>query len=348
MKTAILAVIMFLIMIFPHELGHFIAARKCDVQVNEFAFGMGPALWKKQKGETLYSIRLFPIGGFCAMEGEDGTEEELDDETGEEAPREYNPRSFNNKKPWQKIIILAAGSFMNIVSAFLILTILVTYLGFSSTVIDKVLEGSPAETAGIIAGDKIVSIDGNEISTWDQVSQNIQASSGNEMTFVINRDGQDMEFRLTPAFEEERGIYIMGAQCRVNHNVFKGIRSGATGTVRLFGIMFDSLRMLISGEATIKDISGPVGMVQMVDQTSNQGFWSYGFLVALICVNLAVINMLPLPALDGGRILIVLVCWITGKAVSPRIEGLIHAVGIVLLLGLAVLVTFSDIRRIIG
>ena len=314
MKTAILAVIMFLIMIFPHELGHFIAARKCNVQVNEFAFGMGPAIWKKQKGETLYSIRLFPIGGFCSMEGEDGTEEEVDDETGEAEPKEYNPRAFNNKKPWQKIIILAAGSAMNVVSAFLILTILVTYLGFTTTVIDKVMEGSPAEACGIMAGDKIVSID----------------------------------FSLTPEFEEERGVYIMGAQCKVSHNFFKGIRSGAVGTVRLFGVMYDSLKMLISGGATISDISGPVGIVQMVGETSNEGLWSYGFLVALICVNLAVINMLPLPALDGGRILIVLVCWITGKAVSPKIEGIIHAVGIVLLLGLAVLVTFSDIRKLVG
>ncbi|MBQ5954545.1 MAG: site-2 protease family protein, partial [Firmicutes bacterium] len=131
-------------------------------------------------------------------------------------------------------------------------------------------------------------------------------------------------------------------------NFFKGIRSGAVGTVRLFGVMYDSLKMLISGGATISDISGPVGIVQMVGETSNQGLWSYGFLVALICVNLAVINMLPLPALDGGRILIVLVCWITGKAVSPKIEGIIHAVGIVLLLGLAVLVTFSDIRKLVG
>ncbi len=348
MKTAILAVIMFLIMIFPHELGHFIAARKCNVQVNEFAFGMGPAIWKKQKGDTLYSIRLFPIGGFCSMEGEDGTEEEVNDETGEAEPKEYNPRAFNNKKPWQKIIILAAGSAMNVVSAFLILTILVTYLGFTTTVIDKVIEGSPAEAAGIMTGDKIVSIDGTDITAWDQVSQIIQSSAGSEMTFSVDRDGQTLEFSLTPEFEEERGVYIMGAQCKVSHNVLKGIRSGATGTVRLFGVMYDSLKMLISGGATISDISGPVGIVQMVGETSSQGFWSYGFLVALICVNLAVINMLPLPALDGGRILIVLVCWITGKAVSPKIEGIIHAVGIVLLLGLAVLVTFSDIRKLVG
>lgn len=348
MKTAILAVIMFLIMIFPHELGHFIAAKRCNVQVNEFAFGMGPVIWKKQRGETLHSIRLFPIGGFCAMEGEDGTEEDIDEETGEVVPKEYNPRAFNNKKPWQKIIILAAGSAMNVFSAFLILTILVTYLGFTTTVIDKVIEGSPAEAAGIMAGDRIVSIDGNDISSWDQVGEAIQTTQGNEMTFSVERDGQILEYSLTPEFEEERSIYVMGAQCRVSHNVFRGIQSGARGTIRLFGVMYDSLKMLISGGATLNDIAGPVGMVQMVGETSNEGLWSYGFLVALICVNLAVINMLPLPALDGGRILIVLACWITGKAVSPKVEGMIHAVGIVLLLGLAVLVTFSDIRKLVG
>ena len=143
MKTAILAVIMFLIMIFPHELGHFIAARKCNVQVNEFAFGMGPAIWKKQKGETLYSIRLFPIGGFCSMEGEDGTEEEVNDETGEAEPKEYNPRAFNNKKPWQKIIILLAGAGMNVLCAFLVMTILMTYLGFTTMTIAEVAQNSP-------------------------------------------------------------------------------------------------------------------------------------------------------------------------------------------------------------
>ena len=237
---------------------------------------------------------------------------------------------------------------MNVVSAFLILTILVTYLGFTTTVIDKVLEGSPAEACGIMAGDRIVSIDGTDIETWDQVGQTIQASSGNAMTFTVMRDGEILEYSLTPELEEERNVYIMGAQCRVNHNVFKGITSGARGTVRLFGVMYDSLKMLISGGATLKDIYGPLGMVQMVGETRDQGLWSYGFLVALICVNLAVINMLPLPALDGGRILIVLVCWITGKAVSPKVEGIIHAVGIVLLLGLAVLVTFSDIRKLVG
>ena len=345
MKTAILAVIMFLIMIFPHELGHFIAAKKCNVQVNEFAFGMGPTIWKKQRGETLHSIRLFPIGGFCAMEGEDGTEEEGEDGV---RPKDYNPRAFNNKKPWQKIIILAAGSAMNVLCAFLILTILVTWLGFTTTMIDSVIEGSPAEAAGLMSGDKIVAIDGNEITVWDQVGQAIQSSSGNEMTFDVVRKGENVSLKLTPVYEEENKRYIMGAQCKVSHSILKGVKSGAIGTGRLFGIMFESLKMLISGGAKLEDISGPVGIVQMVGETSSQGLWSYGFLVALICVNLAVINMLPLPALDGGRILIVLFGWITGRPVSPRVEGVIHAVGIVLLLGLAVLVTFSDIGKLAG
>ena len=347
MKTAILAVIMFLIMIFPHELGHFIAAKKCNVQVNEFAFGMGPAIWKKQRGETLHTIRLFPIGGFCAMEGEDGTEEETG-EGGEAAPKEYNPRAFNNKKPWQKIIILAAGSAMNVFCAFLILTILVTYLGFTTTVVDTVVAGSPAEIAGIEAGDRIINVDGNDIRQWDQIGQTIQAASGSEMTFRVKRDGEMMDLSLTPEYDEERDAYLVGIQSRVSHNPIKGIGAGVRGTVNMFGVMYDSLKMLITGGASLEDVAGPVGIVQMVDETSSQGLWSYGFLVALICVNLAVINMLPLPALDGGRILIVLVCWITGKAVSPKIEGVIHAVGIVLLLGLAVLVTFSDIKKLIG
>lgn len=347
MKTAILAVLMFLVMIFPHELGHFIAAKKCNVQVNEFAFGMGPAIWKKQRGETLHSIRLFPIGGFCAMEGEDGTEEEIG-EDGTIIPKEYNPRAFNNKKPWQKIIILAAGSAMNVFCAFLILTLLATYLGFTTNVIDMVVEDSPAYTAGIEAGDKIIGIDENSVSQWDEVVQAVRDSSGNEMAFEVLRDGEQVEVLLTPEYNEERDTYVIGASCRVSHNPIKAVGYGSRGTVRMFGIMVDSLKMIFSGGASLEDISGPVGMVQMVGETSSQGVWSYGFLVALICVNLAVINMLPLPALDGGRILIVLFSWITGKAVSPKVEGMIHAVGIVLLLGLAVLVTFSDIGKLIG
>ena len=157
MKTAVLAIILFCVMIFPHELGHFIAARKTGVRVNEFAFGMGPVIWRKQGKETLYSIRLFPVGGFCAMEGED---EDSDD-----------PGAFNNKRPWQKIVILAAGSFMNIVCAVIIMSIVVGVLGFTSTTVGNVTEGGPAWQAHMEKGDRIVAVNGGETSDWEEVRE---------------------------------------------------------------------------------------------------------------------------------------------------------------------------------
>ncbi len=354
MKTAILAILMFLLMIFPHELGHFIAAKKFGVKVNEFAFGMGPAIWKKQKGETLYSIRLFPIGGFCAMEGEDGQNEDEDEDEealpGAETEKKDpdDPRSFNNKKPWQKIIILAAGSLMNVFTAFIVLTIMTTVLGFATTTIGSVTAGSPADLAGLETGDKIVSIDDKAVKEWSDVGKYIQEAEGGAVTFGVERDGAQKEFSVSPQFVEQENRYIIGITYKGSHNVIRGVGQGFVQTGKMFGIMIDSFRMLFSGEAGIRDLSGPVGIVQMVGETSSIGWWYYMFLLALICVNLAMINMLPLPALDGGRIIFVLYGWITGRPVSAKVEGIVHTIGIILLLALAAVVTMSDIGRIIG
>ena len=184
MKTAILAIILFCIMIFPHELGHYIAAKRMGVKVNEFAFGMGPTIWKKQRGETLHSIRLFPIGGFCAMEGED---EESDE-----------PRAFTNKKPWQKIIVLAAGSFMNVVCALLIMIIVTGVLGFTTTTVDTVAEDSPAAYSSLKPGDEIAAIDGKTVDSWGDVSQFIAEAEGEPVNVTVNRDGSDKDILITP------------------------------------------------------------------------------------------------------------------------------------------------------
>ena len=384
METAILAIILFCVMIFPHELGHYIAAKRLGVKVNEFAFGMGPVIWKKQKGETLHSIRLFPIGGFCSMEGEDEDSDE--------------PRAFNNKKPWQKIIILAAGSFMNVLCAILIMSIVVGVLGFTTTTIDTVSEGSPAETAGIMAGDEITAIDGQPIEAWTDVSAAIASAEGGQIIMTVQRDGRTLEAAVTPE-QTQDGAFLIGITSRVSHNPFRAVAEGAKSTWNITVSMFQTLSQLFTGQLGADSLSGPVGMVQMVSQTTQYGWWYYGFLTALICINLAIINMLPLPALDGGRIIFVIISmitgrpvsqttqygwWyygfltalicinlaiinmlplpaldggriifviismITGRPVSQKVEGTVHFVGIMLLFGLMAYVTFNDITRIFG
>lgn len=341
MKTAILAILLFCIMIFPHELGHFIAARRVGVKVNEFAFGMGPTIWKKQGKETLYSIRLFPVGGFCAMEGEDEDSNE--------------PRAFGNKKPWQKIVVLAAGSFMNVICAILIMSLVIGIMGFTTTVIGNVTDGLPAKTAGIMEGDKILEIDGTPIEQWADVSQAIQASGGETMDVTFERDKEVKSVAVTPqltdGFDAQGNPaqgYVLGITCKISHNPFMALVDGAQATWNMTKMMFSALGQLFTGKAGVDELSGPVGMINMVSQTSRYGFWYYGFLTALICVNLAIINMLPLPALDGGRIIFVIYTMITGKRVSEKVEGTVHFIGIVLLLGLMIFVTMNDITRIFG
>ena len=337
MKTALLAILLFCVMIFPHELGHFVAAKKMGVKVNEFAFGMGPAIWKRKKGETLYAIRLFPVGGYCAMEGED-----------EDSPDE---RAFSNKKPWQKIIVLAAGSFMNIVCAVLIMALVLGIAGFTTNVIDEVNAASPAEAAGLRAGDKIVALNGEAVEDWQDILERMPQSE-EPIGITVERDGQEQLLQVTPQLqitEEEGGAqerYVIGITSQISHSPVKALIGGCQSTWNITKLMFQSLGMLFSGEAGADDLTGPVGMVQMVSQTNELGFWYYGFLTALICVNLAIINMLPLPALDGGRIIFVLFTMLTGKKVSERVEGTVHFVGLALLLCLMVYVTFNDVIRI--
>ncbi|MBR5516438.1 MAG: RIP metalloprotease RseP [Firmicutes bacterium] len=333
MKTALLAILLFCIMIFPHELGHFIAAKKVGVKVNEFAFGMGPALWKKQGKETLYSIRLFPIGGYCAMEGEDEDSE--------------SPRAFSNKKPWQKIVVLVAGSFMNVVCAVLIMIAVVGFLGFTTTTIDQVEPSSPAAVGMIMEGDVIEQIDGMEIENWNDVSVAFNEGKGQTSTVIVNRGGERETLKVTPELAED-GRYVVGVTCKISHNPATAVVEGSKATLNMTINLFLTIAQLFTGDMGVDNLSGPVGMVQMVSETATYGLWYYGFLTAMICVNLAIVNMLPLPALDGGRIIFVLINMITGKEVSQRVEGAIHFAGILLLFGLMIYVSVNDVTRIFG
>lgn len=330
--TAIYAIAMFCVLIFMHELGHFIAARACHVKVNKFAIGMGPAFWKKQKGETEYSLRIFPIGGFCAMEGEDEDSDE--------------PRALNNKKAWQKAIVICAGSFMNLLLAVVLMIIFVFYIGTATTTLDAVQKGSPAEEAGLKPGDKIVMVDGNKTNEWTDVTDIIIGTENNKAEITVERNGKEYTF-VTGFMKNEEGRKMIGITSARQRDPVSAVKDGAKATFDMTVNMYEILKRLFTGDVSAKELSGPVGIVYMVDQSISYGFMYFLYFMSLISLNLAIVNMLPLPALDGGRLLFIIVRKITGKAITDDMEGKIHFIGIMLLLLLMVYVTWNDIVRFI-
>lgn len=329
MLTVILALVLFLFLIFPHELGHFMMARAVGVKVNEFAFGMGPAVWQKQGRETLYSIRIFPVGGFCAMEGEN---EESDHEG-----------AFNNKPWWAKILVLIAGAAMNVLIAVVVMSVIILISGTATTTVDKVENGSPAQIAGLKQGDKIEYISGKKIEDWNDVSKSI-GSKGKKIEIKVNRNGKYETFKINPRKEKDR--YVIGITPVIEKSPSKAIIGGFKSTWYITRQMYKSLGMLASGNVAMKDVSGPVGMIGLVHQSAARGLISFFYLVALISLNLAIFNLLPLPALDGGRIIFVIIRMITGKAITDKQEAMVHGAGMVLLLSLMVFVTWNDIIKL--
>lgn len=331
--TLIYAVIIFCMLIFVHELGHFITAKLCGVKVNEFAIGMGPAFFKRQRGETLYALRVFPIGGYCAMEGED---EDSDDE-----------RAFNNKPAWQRAIVLAAGSCMNLLTAILLMIIIAFYVGQATTTIDVVNDDSPAYEAGIMAGDEVIALNGNDLKEWTELQTIVGENEGEPVVFTVLRDGQEKEITVTPEYDKETDRSIVGINPMKVHRPIASIKSGVTNTWNMTVMMYDLLGQLITGDASAKELSGPVGIVYVVNDSAKMGLIYVVYLAALLSLNLAVINMLPFPALDGGRLIFLLIRKITGKRVTDEMEGKVHFIGIMLLMVLMVYVTWNDIVRFI-
>ena len=334
--TIFLVILLFIILIFPHELGHFIAAKLCGVQVNEFAFGMGPVILRKQGKETLYSIRALPVGGFCAMEGED-TEEATE-----------NPRAFNNKSWWKKIIILVAGAAMNIIIAFLVMIFAAVYTGTPTTTINSVTDGGAASMAGIQAGDKIVRVSDSRVDSWEKFTSFMQKEikADKPISITVERSGKEKTFSISPQRQKD-GKYVIGVVSKQRHNLFTGIKNGTASTVKMTKTLFESFKMLFTSKEAIKQVSGPVGMVKIVSDVAGLGIFYYLYLVALISLNLAIFNLLPLPALDGGRIIFVIIRMFTGKAISDKVEARVHMIGMALLLTLTIFVTWNDIMRLI-
>ena len=346
--TVIFAILLFSILIFVHELGHFLAAKASGVQVNEFAMFMGPALWKKQIGETLYSVRLIPIGGYCAMEGED---EDTD-----------NPRSFQKAAWWKRLIILVAGAAMNFLIGILLMFIV--YMPAQAVVEPVIASFEEFATVdgeqGLKVGDRILELDGEKIYVQSDFSLILSLNPGDYHDLVVERGGHRVELpdlhmeKHEVTREDGTTQWLFGMNFTLQELSFAGkIRyawNQCLDTVRLVRL---SLQMLLTGQAGLSDMSGPVGIVQQMSTvaeaspTALDALMNMLYFGAFIAINLAVMNLLPIPALDGGRVVGVLVTTaveaVTRRKIDPKYEGYLHGAGMIFLLGLMAVIMFKDI-----
>ncbi|QQY80702.1 regulator of sigma E protease [Keratinibaculum paraultunense] len=331
MLTIIAAIFVFLMVILFHEFGHFIVAKTVGIKVNEFSIGMGPKILQKTKGETKYTIRILPIGGYVSMEGED--------------EKSNDPRSFNNVSPLSRIAVVAAGAIMNFILAIIVFSIVSYSVGMPSTTVYKTLEGSPAEEVGILSGDQIISINGEKINSWDEISEEISKSNPEEyIDIVILRKGKTIKYNLKPEISEENRV-IIGIEPKFEKSFLLAIKGGFQKTGYILKLMFEFIKMAFRGKVSTKDLSGPVGVIYTIGETAKYGIIELLYLLGFISVNLGFFNLLPIPALDGSRIVFLVVEMIRGKPIDPEKEGFIHFIGFVLLIALMIVVTYSDIIR---
>ena len=346
--SILFAILLFSFLIFIHEFGHFIAAKLSGVQVNEFSMFMGPAIFKKQRGETLYAIRLIPIGGYCAMEGEDTDTD--------------NPRSFQKAAWWKRLVILVAGAAMNFIVGVLIMVIVfLPAQRFATPVINSFESWSTVQGVdGLQVGDRFLEVDGEKIYNQGNVSMMLSLHPGNIHDLVVERNGEkvvldDFEMLRHEVVNEDGSKSLLyGFSFSIEEASFgdklQYAWNASLDTVRTVRL---SLQMLLSGQAGLKDMSGPVGIVQIMSDTAEasesalDAFMNMLYFGGFIAINLAVMNLLPIPALDGGRVVGLLLTTaaekITGKKIDPKYEGYLHGAGMILLLALMAIIMFKDI-----
>ena len=382
------AIFVFGIIILVHELGHFLMCKLMGVRVNEFAIGMGPKLLSFGKKETAYTLRLFPIGGFCAMEGEDegaptpsaigGNADRAEEDGGElalpdeeEAPAEPDPRAFPNKKVWRRILIVVAGAAMNLVLGYVLL---VAYYGiftvpdasgkarFSSTIIASLPETAVSYQTGLRPGDEIVKIDGKRTVTDSDIVMIMQSDEDGIMDMTVRRavDGKKktvllkgVQFQLEVGENGKNRLIYDFKVLGIEKTVWSTLVQAGKMEYSVAPMIWRSLGDLITGKYGINDLSGPVGTMDIIGDAvaganTSEGMMTLIMLVVMITVNVGIFNLLPLPALDGGRLIFLLFEGIFRRPVPAKYEGMVHFIGLMLLLLLMVVVTFSDIWKIVA
>ena len=343
--SIVFAILIFELIIVIHEFGHFIVAKKNGVKVNEFAIGMGPAIFKRKKGETLYALRAFPIGGYCAMEGED---EDSEDE-----------RAFNKKSPIRKIAIVIAGIVMNIILGFVLIMINTCISGpITSTTVSKFYDDALSHETGLEVGDKIISVNGMRIFTATDISYQFQNDEDGIFDMVVKRNGERVELEDVQFVTEDGSLYIDFMVKPISLNPLTAMSESFKSTLTYSRLIYISLFDMLRGKYSLNDLSGPVGIVEQIDevidsQTSEEtGIdWlslAQNMLVmgGFISINIGLFNLLPLPALDGGRLIFLLIELVRRKPVNPKYEGMVHFVGMAVLMVLMVVVTVSDVTKL--
>lgn len=341
------------VIIIVHELGHLMAAKKFGVYCKEFSIGMGPVLWQKQGKETAWSIRALPIGGFVAMAGEEG-EEDNDEEDGLDIPFE---RTINGIKPWKQIVVMAAGAIMNIVLAWVLFVGITAYQGAvavpAKPQIEKIQENSVADKAGFKIGDEILEVKNSKETlkpeTGTEVSEFIQYYP-EKSTFTILRDNKEISVILTPAYDEEQKLYVLGVYYPASDvkqlNLLESIPYGTDKMVTSVTSIIGALGKLIQGVG-LDNLSGPVGIYQVTAQITQAGLLSTLALVGLLSVNVGVMNLIPIPILDGGRIFIILIELLIGRKLNERVQSVIMMAGLLMIVALMVFATWNDIARLL-
>ena len=370
----VLFFVIFGVVVIAHEFGHFIIAKANGISVVEFTVGMGPCIFSVKKGGTKYAIRLLPLGGACVFEGEDGIErdtEKKEAESGEADPQQdvqqavANTELGSKKKPgafpdapvFARIATVLAGPVFNFILAFLMSTIIVGSYGTDLPVVQQVSDGGAAQLAGMQDGDRILSMNGKKIHLYREISLASMLNKGEDIAVTYERDGKQYDTVIKPIYDESAGRYYMGLYGVGSYQKF-----GIFGTVKysLYEVGYwinttvKSLELLIQGQVSKDDVSGPVGMAQTVtqiyDQSKPDGIY-YIWLnmlnfAILLSANLGVLNLLPFPALDGGRLVFLLVEAVRGKPVPPEKEGLVHMIGMACLMLLMVFVLYNDLTKI--
>jgi len=333
MVTAFWAIVVFLILIFVHEFGHFIAAKSVGITVHEFALGMGPAIFKKQYKGTEYSIRILPIGGYCKMEGED----ETSDDAG----------AFSNKSALARLFVLVSGAFMNLLLGFIVfIVIMFSTQQIPIPVIDAVVPNSGAEVAGLQSGDKITKVNNTTINSYNDLKFQLSRYKSGEISVSYTRDGANNTVSLLP-IKSEDGSFIIGLKPQVENLTFLTRIQNAYYQTEFMGkVVLVSLGDLISGKIAFTQMAGPAGIVSEIGSAAKEGSSSLLFLVAMITINLGIFNLLPIPALDGGRVFFIIIELIRRKKIPAEKEGFVHLVGFALLILLMIFATSNDIGRI--